>query len=107
GAGLSPLSVAGLSPRTRGSHTHIGAKRRSLGSIPAYAGEPFQHPLIVRRYQVYPRVRGGARRMASVIVPSGGLSPRTRGSQKSLGVHTGWPRSIPAYAGEPSCRGEY
>ena len=72
------------------------------GSIPADAGEPCGRGARDRARGVYPRGRGGARDRSVRFLPTGGLSPRTRGSHRR-----GWRArerwgSIPADAGEPS-----
>ena len=49
----------GLSPRTRGNRHRRRTLFAWLGSIPANAGEPTSRREPHRRYQVYPRERGG------------------------------------------------
>ena len=94
------------------------------GSIPACAGEPFAPLMRLARLWVYPRVCGGAERLALpgnrtrglsprvrgshqdgffVVVP-GGLSPRVRGSLRKIRRPESVGGSIPACAGEPSAR---
>ncbi len=74
---------------------------RRSGSIPAYAGEPDSKPQNPRNPRVYPRVRGGAEGHQVFLRTARGLSPRTRGSQKSPVKEALGLGSIPAYAGEP------
>ena len=94
-------SVAGLSPRTRGSHDHREGDRLRAGPIPADAGEPYTFLATEPVWMAYPRGRGGALAQAGKDIWVEGLSPRTRGS---LGLS---PRPdqdrgpIPADAGEP------
>ena len=94
----------GLSPRGRGNLDYSSSSQLSLGSIPAWAGEPRLFILIPALFRVYPRVGGGT---AVMPIPSGsteGLSPRGRGNpilSGSTGTYWG---SIPAWAGEPGSR---
>ena len=111
----------GLSPPTRGSRgagpsqtsrkwsipAHAGSRRRprpvghGAGSIPAHAGEPPCSSPSRRSRWVYPRPRGGARRLRLLLVPHEGLSPPTRGSLSPRLLITMENGSIPAHAGEP------
>ena len=74
----------------------------AVGSIPAYAGEPWAERDAERMRRVYPRVCGGTGSGAKAIIKSDGLSPRMRGNHRyaTRGKQSGG--SIPAYAGEPS-----
>ena len=56
------------------------------------------------RSGVHPRVGGGAGRVRINIEPIWGPSPRGRGSHHRPGPGQHHPGSIPAWAGEPSCR---
>ena len=49
----------GLSPRGRGNRAELFAGRKSVGSIPAWAGESARPLASVHTFQVYPRVGGG------------------------------------------------
>ena len=51
----------GLSPRMRGNPTRVHFRYLTLGSIPAYAGEPEVTSARANANQVYPRVCGGTR----------------------------------------------
>ena len=51
--------AAGLSPRMRGNPARLDAIVKAVGSIPAYAGEPWQARRDAWQYRVYPRVCGG------------------------------------------------
>ena len=79
----------------------LRAATEAMGSIPAYAGEPSRGLLDVFRDWVYPRVRGGARKVGRSISVEKGLSPRTRGSLNRGEIDRHGAGSIPAYAGEP------
>ena len=92
---------SGLSPRMRGNRGARPPYGWILGSIPAYAGEPYAGIGVSSRYQVYPRVCGGTRPHSRPTWRNCGLSPRMRGNP-GLGAGGRAPyRSIPAYAGEP------
>ena len=72
-------------------------------SIPACAGAPTVEIAQLRRYRVYPRVRGGTVPGLVVIYETVGLSPRARGHPIFMGHSSGIRRwSIPACAGAPS-----
>ena len=95
------LRHVGLSPRVRGSRIHSLAHLVSLGSIPACAGEPPSQVPSIHLARVYPRVCGGAPVAGSFNSSRKGLSPRVRGSRKSLHQIAACTGSIPACAGEP------
>ena len=95
------LHAPGLSPRMRGSLIAIPHDERVMGSIPAYAGEPFLPLLTAPRARVYPRVCGGAPTSAASRRDVCGLSPRMRGSPVPVIPDIHQRGSIPAYAGEP------
>ena len=91
----------GLSPRMRGNQLLAGDLVFDVGSIPAYAGEPWRVWPAAGQGAVYPRVCGGTRSTHRLTPACPGLSPRMRGNRAGQGNgHPGhW--SIPAYAGEP------
>ena len=93
--------MAGLSPRMRGNPSRAHCAASSIGSIPAYAGEPVAESQQLRRTGVYPRVCGGTTGSRTVEMADTGLSPRMRGNQPSADNLVFRQRSIPAYAGEP------
>ena len=93
--------VAGLSPRMRGNQVGRQLRKRFIGSIPAYAGEPPSIFSPVGRNTVYPRVCGGTFSYSTRRRMTIGLSPRMRGNPLRLGRSRQPGRSIPAYAGEP------
>ncbi len=94
-------SVAGRSPRTRGSQRHGQVPPVILGSIPAHAGEPATARPPRSRAGVDPRARGGAQPVSPGDVLGEGRSPRTRGSPLPGEGPGSKRRSIPAHAGEP------
>ncbi|CAI8736319.1 protein of unknown function [Methylococcus capsulatus] len=97
-------TIAGLSPRVRGSLVDpslVGAWKRS---IPACAGEPMAGFLRFSLLWVYPRVCGGALTSTPHVVWSRGLSPRVRGSRGFGHADKVLKGSIPACAGEPALR---
>ena len=99
-ARFPPADGRGLSPRVRGNRAHPGGARRSVGSIPACAGEPPARRAARRSARVYPRVCGGTDMGGRLPTADDGLSPRVRGNHRpKAGVGVGY-RSIPACAGE-------
>ena len=94
--------TAGLSPRVRGNPAVRPGQGGALGSIPACTGEPSGRLLVVKEFQVYPRVYGGTPFSFRVWVGYGGLSPRVRGNPTSAGPPGAECRSIPACTGEPA-----
>ena len=115
-------SIAGLSPRVRGSR-HVQERTRGAvgsiprvrgsraswvrvgcdtGSIPACAGEPCRPSSEQRPQRVYPRVCGGASALTAPANSIWGLSPRVRGSLHRVIGGAQVAGSIPACAGEPT-----
>ena len=92
----------GLSPPTRGNRARADTRARGHGSIPARAGEPERADGRRRRTAVYPRPRGGTLYTGDRLMEYDGLSPPTRGNQRSFYEFAEIRRSIPAHAGEPS-----
>ena len=72
------------------------------GSIPAWAGEPFQLEAITHLDRVYPRVGGGTISTRDYESAKKGLSPRGRGNLLRHPLRYRQSGSIPAWAGEPS-----
>ena len=71
----------GLSPRGRGNLEHPAAYGMVVRSIPAWAGQPVEHPFAATSTPVYPRV-GGATVVRLVRKDYvAGLSPRGRGNR--------------------------
>ena len=83
---------------------HATARTRTLGSIPACAGEPFRRPGSSIHDKVYPRVCGGTKGATRGRLRCYGLSPRVRGNHSSRVRSSMMCRSIPACAGEPTGR---
>ena len=96
-------SCGGLSPRVRGNRWRETAYARSVGSIPASAGEPVPRSRRPRTSGVYPRECGGTRKRIPSAVLHNGLSPRVRGNPRRGRRRPESVRSIPASAGEPGC----
>ena len=88
----------------RGNLRGFVPSRRSVRSIPAYAGEPGVPARRCRAGAVYPRVCGGTRYGYPGQTAERGLSPRMRGNRPHLRRPPVAGRSIPAYAGEPPHR---
>ena len=100
---IPPVALRGngLSPRVRGNPLPDGSSLVGGRSIPACAGEPRWLRLPGRLVRVYPRVCGGTDRCRTQECSRRGLSPRVRGNRLPLPPQPGFPRSIPACAGEP------
>ena len=99
--GLQHYSMAGRSPRERGSRDCLRNRAMSSGSIPARAGKPAQSFSHVGSPWVDPRASGEAAPTGPGNWPTEGRSPRERGSPAE---GEGWAireRSIPARAGKP------
>ena len=77
--------VHGLSPPTRGIPPPEEREPVTLGSIPAYAGDPCLCGQVNGRHGVYPRLRGGSKGFITPARRLCGLSPPTRG------IHVGKP----------------
>ena len=91
----------GLSPRGRGNRAKIRIQTPSHRSIPAWAGQPPWHTLLVIGIRVYPRVGGATATEAQKGTQAGGLSPRGRGNRSPEAVYPNGSGSIPAWAGQP------
>ena len=96
------LLSAGLSPRVRGNLPTLSCFFRSIGSIPACAGEPIDSASGSNRLKVYPRVCGGTSSSAADPCCRTGLSPRVRGNLPGDCRRDTRIGSIPACAGEPT-----
>ena len=94
----------GLSPSTRGNRRPRKSSAARRWSIPAHAGEPLGDAPVHDAPAVYPRPRGGTAMSAVKRFSAQGLSPPTRGNRFAPRRFTKTQRSIPAHAGEPSCR---
>ena len=92
----------GLSPRGRGNLCEVYVLDAQGGSIPAWAGEPWRPTMTAFAWTVYPRVGGGTRWRCRRTPSRLGLSPRGRGNLLVEVIPYSFPRSIPAWAGEPA-----
>ena len=92
----------GRSPRGRGSRRRPSTARFSIGSIPAWAGEPSGPRRRCPTRQVDPRVGGGAGVASALFRFRAGRSPRGRGSPPDDRLDERFFGSIPAWAGEPA-----
>ena len=97
-----PRTSQGLSPRGRGNPWRQSPIAAKLRSIPAWAGEPGIRRSGARSDAVYPRVGGGTRLRYPADRRREGLSPRGRGNHHHHRPRCPNPRSIPAWAGEPT-----
>ena len=101
----SPMRViyigTGLSPRLRGNQELNQPYLRPAGSIPAPAGEPYDHAPPPTEHRVYPRACGGTGCSPKTRLIASGLSPRLRGNPRGERRRDRCNRSIPAPAGEP------
>ena len=94
----------GLSPRLRGNPPVVRSMVKSVGSIPAPAGEPWMVTPGISLSTVYPRACGGTALICTSGIWPYGLSPRLRGNHVRLEQQLRTQRSIPAPAGEPDDR---
>ncbi len=99
-----PFTPPGLSPRVRRNPLLLRLDSGRCRSIPAGAGEPVDASSRRKVEWVYPRGCGGTISGTAQTFTATGLSPRVRGNQgRGEGLRPSlW--SIPAGAGEPSCR---
>ena len=72
----------GLSPLARGNPQLCGIAVVVGGPIPARAGEPTLHGVLLRLLRAYPRSRGGTGAEAPPRSPDEGLSPLARGNRR-------------------------
>ena len=93
--------ATGPSPPTRGNQCYDRARRVIVGTIPAYAGEPYRRAACAVLAEDHPRLRGGTPASPSAVIRIRGPSPPTRGNQ-GFGLCDAVPAgTIPACAGEP------
>ena len=97
------VTVVGLSPRGRGNRGAACERARLRRSIPAWAGKPQRCCRFLPSTGVYPRVGGETPQQVVGCREVLGLSPRGRGNQLPNRVLSLSLRSIPAWAGKPSC----
>ena len=89
----------GLSPRTRGTVFHELFPRLRIWFIPANAGNRFERIGEPGSFPVYPRERGEQFLTNDVGFMVAGLSPRTRGTERTCSGFRFCRRFIPANAG--------
>ena len=94
----------GLSPRMRGNLDGSGSTQACGRSIPAHAGQPSVKPVYACMPWVYPRACGATLATLGDFPCGAGLSPRMRGNLNSSCRRLDRYRSIPAHAGQPTCR---
>ena len=94
-------ALQGLSPRRRGNLLAVHREAKTIGPIPAQAGEPRPVRPASTPIRAYPRAGGGTTSDDTLLLDYQGLSPRRRGNLLSRGA--GWIMGgpIPAQAGEP------
>ncbi len=95
-------SMAGSSPRVRGTHETITGMSKYARFIPACAGNTQQRRTAHRHAAVHPRVCGEHRRQHHVQCWWHGSSPRVRGTQNVIEATRRLYRFIPACAGNTS-----
>jgi hypothetical protein len=101
---LGYAAVAKTSPRGRGNLQTGSAAMGNEGTIPARAGKPFFIRVHLGRQRDHPRAGGETDELRTLMVETGGPSPRGRGN-----LLDGWNAqvdigTIPARAGKPDQR---
>ena len=96
------FDAKGLPPRGRGNRTTAAGTGSSIGSTPAWAGQPTSVASRSPPSSVYPRVGGATCHGGCCPLPVCGLPPRGRGNPRRYppGKPCEW--STPAWAGQPS-----
>ena len=89
----------GSSPRVRGTRPAAGAARRSHRFIPARAGNTEIVTATLLIPSVHPRACGEHDKRPPLARPTGGSSPRVRGTQQVVAITVTNGRFIPARAG--------
>ena len=100
---LARRSLRGPSPRGRGNRVPAASSAVGGRSIPAWAGKPITSRVAITAVTVHPRVGGETCASRAVMVSIAGPSPRGRGNRRALATARRAWRSIPAWAGKPSC----
>mgnify|MGYP003624513173 CR=1 FL=1 len=93
------VTVAGLSPATRGTPATGRPWRWPFRFIPGYAGNARVMPMPILWPTVYPRLRGERDPVGCFSGCGSGLSPATRGTHRSNSTAISSARFIPGYAG--------
>ncbi len=96
---ISPVTLFGSSPRTRGTRPKTLGDDEAHRIIPAYAGNTLIARLDKETTPDHPRVRGEHVGKAENGAVTGGSSPRTRGTPGCALRGVLARRIIPAYAG--------
>ena len=89
----------GLSPLARGTPSVGAPHKRDRRFIPAGAGNSAWYFMVLNTVSVYPRWRGELRLEIEEVRTVTGLSPLARGTRVKLVLPEGFPRFIPAGAG--------
>ena len=92
-------TVAGSSPRVRGTHGSRAHVAHLVRFIPACAGNTQQSRSELRQFEVHPRVCGEHGSLFQVVGTDNGSSPRVRGTQENVPRQNPLGRFIPACAG--------
>ena len=104
---LTPFTISGSSPHTRGARAHRLLKPSGVCIIPAYAGSTTSPAQRLRAETNHPRIRGEHDFARSKTSRRDQSSPHTRGARAGGGDAPAVGRIIPAYAGStaaPSVR---
>ncbi len=102
--GVAIFDLVGLSPLARGKRMARRVPGRSIGPIPAGAGETKRSPAAPAILTAYPRWRGGNDAGATYDEPLDGLSPLARGKPSAMDFFPYRMGPIPAGAGETARR---
>ena len=95
------VSLAGLSPYTRGNHTKTPYPVVLTRSIPVHTGKPVCMVQLSIRDGVYPRTHGETRHSQAFKMHIKGLSPYTRGNHSEVKETLDSKGSIPVHTGKP------
>ena len=96
---LTPFTISGSSPHTRGARAHRLLKPSGVCIIPAYAGSTTSPAQRLRAETNHPRIRGEHVRAVETRLPLDGSSPHTRGARRRPACASRPRGIIPAYAG--------
>jgi len=92
----------GSSPHARGTRPRSPKAQQAHRFIPACAGNTVHSSTAGAWHPVHPRMRGEHSCMPSLNRPRAGSSPHARGTRAKQWRKPGWPRFIPACAGNTS-----
>ena len=101
---LSAISLAGSSPRGRGTLNRLDDDKKDERFIPAWAGNTYRPLSPSVPPSVHPRVGGEHSDQTLCIPPLGGSSPRGRGTPSPSKYAREDTRFIPAWAGNTAGR---